>query len=404
MSTLSRSPPQINGHSPSPSDVTEDFKTDATTLASDDNDKDADPYPDLGSGAQVKECYEGLAWGVAGVRWAFSPHLPLLRRLETLAVLFHCTAIVFLNAFFFFLCANPFMWPLLIPYLVHLAVSGAATDGKLRYRSKYMRSMPIWKLFGSYFPTALHKTYDLDPTRKYIFGYHPHGIISHGAWAAFATNALGFEEKFPGITNTLLTLDANFKMPLYRDWLLGMGLRSVSRESIWNLLTKGGSNGEGMGRAVTIVIGGARESLEAQPGTLNLIINGRKGFIKMALRTGADIVPVLGFGENDLYDQLSPKTHPMVHKFQMFCLKVFKFTLPALYGRGVINYDIGLMPYRRPMNIVVGKPIKVMQSATPEQAEIDRLHHLYVAELQKIWDTYKNEFAKDRRSEVQFID
>jgi 2-acylglycerol O-acyltransferase 2 len=397
------SPPQINGHSPSPSDVTEGFKTDATTLASDDNDKDVDPYPDLGPGAQEKESYEDLAWTAAGLRFA-PPHVPLLRRLETLAVLFHCTAIVFLNALFFFLCANPFMWPLIIPYLVHLVVSGAATDGKLRYRNEYIRSLRIWKLFASYFPTALHKTYDLDPTRKYIFGYHPHGIISHGGWAAFATNALGFKEKFPGITNTLLTLDANFKMPLYRDWLLAMGLRSVSRESIWNLLTRGGSNGEGMGRAVTIVIGGARESLEAQPGTLKLIVNGRKGFIKMALRTGADIVPVLGFGENDLYDQLSPKTNPMVHKFQMFCLKVFKFTLPALYGRGVINYDIGLMPYRRPMNIVVGKPIKVTQSAIPEQAEIDRLHGLYVAELQNIWDAYKNEFAKDRKSEIQFID
>ena len=114
-------------------------------------------------------------------------------------------------------------------------------------------------------------------SRKCVFGYHPHGIISHGvishgAFAAFATNALGFSEKFLGITNTLLTLDSNFRIPFYRDWILGLGVGSVSKESIWNTLTKGGPNGEGMGRAVTIVIGGARESLEAQPRTLGLVL------------------------------------------------------------------------------------------------------------------------------------
>ncbi|CCF44371.1 diacylglycerol O-acyltransferase 2B [Colletotrichum higginsianum] len=160
-----------------------------------------------------------------------------------------------------------------------------------------------------------------------------------------------------------------------------------------------------MGRAVTIVVGGARESLEAQPGTLRLILKGRKGFIKMALRTGADLVPVLGFGENDLYDQLSPRTHPWVHNFQMFVLRVFKFTLPALHGRGILNYDVGMMPYRRPLNIVVGKPIKMTTSPTaqPSQEEIDRYHGLYVAELQTIWDTYKDQFAPERKAELQFI-
>ena len=70
-----------------------------------------------------------------------------------------------------------------------------------------IRGSKIWSLFGSYFPARLHRSQELEPTRKYIFGYHPHGIISHGAFAAFGTEALGFSQLFPGITNTLLTLD-----------------------------------------------------------------------------------------------------------------------------------------------------------------------------------------------------
>ncbi|KAK1600238.1 diacylglycerol acyltransferase [Colletotrichum navitas] len=362
-----------------------------------------DSYPRIASGAQGRR-YSMHGQKTGGIR--FAPlQVPFQRRLQTAAVLFHGLSILIFVSIFFFLAALPLAWPLLVPYLIHLSLSGVASNGNLTYRSEWLRSLPIWRFFADYYPAALHKTHDLPPTRKYIFGYHPHGIISHGAFAAFATNALGFAEKFPGITNSLLTLDSNFRIPFYRDYILFTGVRSVSKESIWNTLSKGGINGEGMGRAVTIVVGGARESLEAQPGTLRLILKGRKGFIKMALRTGADLVPVLGFGENDLYDQLSPKYHPWVHNFQMFVLRVFKFTLPALHGRGILNYDVGMMPYRRPLNVVVGKPIKVTTppTAQPPQEEIDRLHGLYVAELQTIWDSYKDQFAPDRKAEIQFI-
>jgi 2-acylglycerol O-acyltransferase 2 len=100
----------------------------------------------------------------------------------------------------------------------------------------------VWSLFASYFPARLHRTQELPPTRKYIFGYHPHGIISMGAFAAFSTEALGFSQLFPGIKNALLTLDSNFRIPIYRDYALAMGLASVSKESCENLLSKGGPN------------------------------------------------------------------------------------------------------------------------------------------------------------------
>ncbi|KAK3372533.1 diacylglycerol acyltransferase-domain-containing protein [Podospora didyma] len=354
---------------------------------------------------EARERDAANAYAAGGIR--FAPwNIPYKRRLQTLAVLIHSLSIALSVSIFFFLCAIPLTWPILIPYLLIMLLSKAATDGGLRSRSDRFRRLPVWKFFAGYFPAKLHKTHDLPPTRKYIFGYHPHGIISHGAFAAFATEALGFSEKFPGITNSLLTLDSNFRIPLYRNYILSMGIQSVSKESIVNILTRGGPNNEGMGRAVTIVVGGARESLEAQPGIMHLVLGERKGFVKVAVRTGADLVPVLAFGENDLYDQVSPKTHPKLHKLQMFVLRTLKFTLPFLHGRGIFNYDVGLMPYRRPLNVVVGKPIKVQQilegNAVP-QAEIDRLHGLYVRELEKMWETYKDIFAPDRREEMQIV-
>ncbi|KAG5929660.1 hypothetical protein E4U42_005092 [Claviceps africana] len=361
------------------------------------------PYPDLVS-EDGRESHERGAWRVGGIR--FAPlQVPWKRRMQTAAVLFHCMTMMVLVSCFWFCCAIPLTWPVLVPYLVHLSLSNAATDGKLSFRSEWLRSLPLWRLFAGYFPAKLHKTFDLPPDRKYIFGYHPHGIISHGAWCAFATNALGFAHKFPGITNSLLTLDSNFRLPFYRDWILAMGIRSVSQESIRNILSTGGPDKAGQGRAVTIVIGGARESLEAQPGTLRLILRERKGFVKLALRIGADLVPVVGFGENDLYDQLSPQAHPLVRRTQMVLLKVFKFTIPALHGRGLLNYDVGLMPYRRAVNVVVGRPIRVCEAwgEQPPQEVIDRYHGLYVEEVERLYAAYGQRFSNGKTPELRIL-
>jgi len=365
-------------------------------------DDDDYPYLSMDDGEQNRHHHPHTN-GFQSGSMRFAPwNIPYKRRLQTIAVILHSLSIASTVSFFFFLCAIPLTWPLVIPYLLHMLLSKAPTDGSLRFRSERWRHAPIFKLFADYFPAKLHKTHDLPPTRKYIFGYHPHGIISHGAFAAFATEALGFSEKFPGITNSLLTLDNNFMIPIYRDYILSMGIRSVSKESITNILSKGGINGEGMGRAVTIVVGGARESLEAQPGMMHLVLGERKGFIRLAIRTGADLVPVLAFGENDLYGQVDPKTHPRLQRFQKLVLRSLKFTLPFLHGRGIFNYDVGLMPYRRPLNIVVGKPIKVQMVSDGDfdPREVDRLHGLYVAELSKMWERYKDVFAKDRKEDM----
>lgn len=330
--------------------------------------------------------------------------MPIQRRLQTLAILAHTLSIPGLLALFFLLCTIPLFWPILVPYLLYCLFSNAGTDGKLSHRSEWYRRLPWWSLFASYFPARLHRTQELEPTRKYIFGYHPHGIISHGAFAAFATEALGFSQLFPGIKNTLLTLDSNFRTPLYRDHALRLGLASVSRESCENLLNKGGINGEGMGRAITIVVGGARESLDAEPHYLRLVLKRRKGFVKLALRNGADLVPVLGFGENELYEQVKSETHPHIHKIQMLIKKLVGFTVPLFHARGVLNYDFGILPYRRPVNIVVGRPIPIEQDRNPSEKLVNEVHEQYVQELIRLWETWKDTFAKDRAAELEIIE
>jgi 2-acylglycerol O-acyltransferase 2 len=60
------------------------------------------------------------------------------------------------------------------------------------------------------------------------------------------------------------------------------------------------SRKNGPGSAITIVIGGAEESLHARPGVLELVLKKRHGFIRIAIESGSLVVPVLSFGENGI--------------------------------------------------------------------------------------------------------
>lgn len=62
---------------------------------------------------------------------------------------------------------------------------------------------------------------------------------------------------------------------------MAFGLCDVSRESMEHILSK-----QGLGNVAIVVVGGAAESLDAHPGYYKLTLKNRKGFVKMAIRTG----------------------------------------------------------------------------------------------------------------------
>ena len=46
------------------------------------------------------------------------------------------------------------------------------------------------------------------------------------------------------------------------------------------------------------------------------------------------------------------------------------------------------MPYRKPINVVVGKPVKVTKNENPTVEEIENMHATYVKELQNLYEKY----------------
>ncbi|TBU39554.1 DAGAT-domain-containing protein [Dichomitus squalens] len=330
--------------------------------------------------------------------------IPRKRRLQTLAVAIWSTTIIWhvfpvpeTHEAPFTLSSFPPLWPLLAAYWIWIAYVDKSPEhgGRL---SPWFRSLRFWRYFADYYPASFLKTCDLPPDRPYVFGYHPHGIIGMGAICTFATESTGFSAAFPGIVPHLLTLASNFRVPFYRDIILAMGVCSVSKQSCSNIL-KGGP-----GQAITIVVGGAAESLSAHPGTADLTLRKRLGFIKIAIQHGADLVPVFSFGENDIFQQMPNDKGTTLYTLQKKFQNVFGFTLPLFHGRGLLNYNLGLMPYRRRIVAVIGQPIHVVQCDKPTLEEVIHVQQQYIDELMRIWNTYKDEFAKTRLRELNIVE
>jgi hypothetical protein len=98
---------------------------------------------------------------------------------------------------------------------------------------------------------------------------HSMPTLRRGAMCNFGSDSTSFSSGFPGVHPHLLTLTSNFTIPFYREILLLLGVCSVSKRSCERILRKG------YGSAITIVVGGAAESLSAHPGTADLTLRRR---------------------------------------------------------------------------------------------------------------------------------
>nr|XP_025965544.1 2-acylglycerol O-acyltransferase 1 isoform X1 [Dromaius novaehollandiae] len=320
----------------------------------------------------------------------FAPiNIPLRRRIQTVAVLQWIVSFLLLAEFccgiFVILILGNFWFVAVLYSLWFYFDWGTPCAGGRR--SQWVRSWTIWNYFREYFPMKLIKTSDLNPNHNYLLGFHPHGVLVCGAFGNFCTGS-DFKNLFPGITPYLHVSSIWFSFPFFREYILSAGIVSVSKESISYVL-----NNDGGGHASVIVVGGAGESLNARPGSLTLSILKRKGFIKMALKHGAHLVPVFSFGENELFKQVANPRGSRLRKIQEKLQKIIGFAVPLFHARGIFQYSFGFLPYRQPIHTVVGSPIPVKQNLNPTTEEIEQLHELYLQKLSKLFEDHKRNYG-----------
>ncbi|KAM3857698.1 2-acylglycerol O-acyltransferase 1 [Diretmus argenteus] len=331
----------------------------------------------------------------------FAPlNIPLRRRLQTAAVLqwmfsFLALAQCCLAGFVLLALSDWWMLSMLYAGWLWLDWDTPTCGGR---RSQWVRNWSIWEHFRDYFPLSLVKTADLDPRKNYIFGFHPHGVLVAGGFGNFCTEATGFSALFPGLKPHLLMLPFWFRIPLFREYIMFGGLVSSCKSSLSYLA----SRPEG-GNVAVVAVGGAPEALDARPGALRLQVLNRKGFIKLALKHGAQLVPVFSFGENELFDQMKNPTGSPLRTLQERMQSIMGVALPLFHARGVFQYSFGLIPYRSAIHTVVGKPISVAQTSCPSREDIESLHRVYLQSLTELFEQNKHTYGIEEDQHLSFI-
>ncbi|GAA40664.2 2-acylglycerol O-acyltransferase 1 [Clonorchis sinensis] len=281
----------------------------------------------------------------------------------------------------------------------------------------WLRNLWLWKRLADYFPIQLVLSDELlkseyaesavdcksdnklngfgglSTKRNYLVGYHPHGVFSTGAFVNFMTEATGFSLAFPGLTPWLAVLKAHFKSPFYRDYLMALGIIAATKRGLRYLL-----DAEECGKTgnfVVVVVGGAPEALEAKPGQYRLVIRQRYGFFKLAIQTGAYLVPCVSFGEAGMYKQVRNEPGTILRRLQDWITQLSTFAPPVFYARGPF-------PYRTPVNTVVGAPIPCERIAEPSQEEVQHIKQIYLERLRNLFARYKPIFDPEAH-DIEFV-
>uniref|UniRef100_A0A914RW84 diacylglycerol O-acyltransferase n=1 Tax=Parascaris equorum TaxID=6256 RepID=A0A914RW84_PAREQ len=176
-------------------------------------------------------------------------------------------------------------------------------------------------------------------------------------------------DKFPGMKIRICTLVGHLCTPFRREWAMLHGLVNCSRESLHYLLDESRNKGS----VVVLVVGGAEEALEARPGHNILTLLHRKGFVKVALQTGAQLAR-------------NPKGSSL-RKAQSFFKKMTGVS-PALYYGSFFFW-----PRQVPIDTVIGTPIDVKRTANPSEEQINDLHRKYISRLIDLFESNKTKFG-----------
>ncbi|XP_072392001.1 2-acylglycerol O-acyltransferase 2-like [Diabrotica undecimpunctata] len=327
---------------------------------------------------------------IFGIR--FAPlNVPLVRRIQTFCVAIWMVTMAFGGFIGLILAAYLVLftrlWWLTLIYLSFIWLKDASISEKGGRPSKWVRGWLIWKYAMEYFPLKIEKvpSVELDPKRNYLFCIFPHGLLSTGAFN-FGTEFSDYKNLFPHHQSSIVTLSQHYQMPFFREIYLGLGGIASSSKSIDYVL----SRPEG-GRVVALMVGGAVEAYFCKPGNYQIMLKNRKGFIKLALKNGTPLVPVVSFGETDLFDQLEGS---WLRVFQEKLRKHIGLAPVLPIGRGFFQYSFGLIPRRCPVTTVVGEPMDVPKLDNVTRKDIEEYHEKFTKHLIAMFEEQKYKYVE----------
>ena len=176
-----------------------------------------------------------------------------------------------------------------------------------------------------------------------------------------------------------------------------------------------------MDGTVVLYVGGIAELFKTSREAERLFLSERKGFIKLALRSGVDIIPIYLFGNTSILSAVSE--HRLVYKmdyslendfvtriyFFLYICKVKNDLLANLSRRMQVSLTVFWGKYFLPIPrddkllYVSAPPMGLPQIENPTQDDIDFWHAKYCEEITRLFKQYKERVPAYKHKKL-FID
>uniref|UniRef100_A0A7S2YFI5 Acyltransferase n=1 Tax=Entomoneis paludosa TaxID=265537 RepID=A0A7S2YFI5_9STRA len=327
---------------------------------------------------------------------------------------------------------GPLLWSLTVPTLllvpwkygialgiVNLVLTWIPVTEWPRFRCWFQLWYPRYQFQHNLQPSNSDTTSctSMEDQSLLIYATHPHGVIPiHGyLWCALCDQLQPQRYGIGALTSIAL------RLPLLRHVMGWLSCTSASKSTLLHHLVQKQQN-------LYILPGGVAEIFLARPGT-HVIQTPRRGLMKLALQTGALLVPCYAFGASDFYHQLATygdnkrqqsssttsASDPTnwIGKWQRALSRKFQggftffwgcygtplpFPVPCTYVVGdPIEPVVGTLGYYPPpssSSIVDGQPNRSRKQTcrpipNPTNAQIEELLHRYTDALVRLFEQYK---------------
>eukprot|EP00560_Eucampia_antarctica_P003255 CAMPEP_0197840574 /NCGR_PEP_ID=MMETSP1437-20131217/45681_1 /TAXON_ID=49252 ORGANISM="Eucampia antarctica, Strain CCMP1452" /NCGR_SAMPLE_ID=MMETSP1437 /ASSEMBLY_ACC=CAM_ASM_001096 /LENGTH=338 /DNA_ID=CAMNT_0043450205 /DNA_START=103 /DNA_END=1119 /DNA_ORIENTATION=+ len=209
---------------------------------------------------------------------------------------------------------------------------------------------------------------DLKEKKKFIMACQPHGVISFVGICSWASAPQEFRSLKTAVASVLLSI------PILKNVMGIFSLTDASGKNVRRILQKG----QGLDGCIILYIGGIAELFKSSRKEERLYLKKRKGFIKVALREGVDIIPVYLFGNTSVLTVM--KTGPLAQLSR-------KFQVSLTYFWGQYN-----LPIPRPDKLlyVRGKPLGLPHIPEPTDEDINKWHAKYCDEVSRLFNENKD--------------
>jgi 2-acylglycerol O-acyltransferase 2 len=199
--------------------------------------------------------------------------------------------------------------------------------------------------------------------------WHPHGS---GATTIGLHNVFRITDH--KLTKTKTVIHYIFTLlPIVRDMVRYGNCISSDYRSIVNALKTD---------SITVGLGGVDEMGRVKHKQLELVIKKRKGIFKIALETGTPIVPVLTYGENEIFPLMESDFLKWLNDSLYSTLKG-RFYLPSL--QSIRNWANLLVRPLDPVQTYTGRPIYVKKIEKPTEKHIEILRKIYIKRVRELF-------------------